>query len=313
VFPAIEPFRSGHLEVGNGHLVYWEECGNANGKPVVVLHGGPGSGCTLGSRRSFNPNVYRIVLLDQRNCGRSLPHACEPQVDLSHNTTQHLIGDIELVRESLGIEKWMVRGASWGATLALAYAEEFPNRVTELMLLSATSGRRMETDLLAVGLGRMFRGAWAEMDGFASRAGPEGGVLDRMHRLLFDPDPEVREEAALQWCAWETAILPTASAPSPRFDSAEFRLAFARLVTHYWRHGCWLDEGILLKQAHRISHIPGVIIQGRLDLGNLSGTPWELAARLPKMELVFIEESGHEGSSTFAEVLDEWTQRLSQS
>ncbi len=310
MYPPIEPSRSGWADVGNGHHIYWEECGNPQGRPAVVLHGGPGSGCTPNNRRYFAPDAYRIVLFDQRNSGRSRPHASEPWVDLSANTTHHLVEDIEFIRTMLGIEQWLVMGASWGSALALAYAEKYPSHVSELILVSATTGRRAETDLLTTGLGHIFRDSWARLVSFAERDEGQGGILDKMHRLLFSPNPAVREQAAVEWCAWETAILPTASSPSPRFESAEFRLAFARLVTHYWRHGSWLEEGALLAGAGVLADIPGAILQGSLDLGNLSGTPWQLSAALPKLELIFIDDAGHKGSQTFSQALLSFTDRL---
>jgi len=309
MYPAIEPYRCGWLPVGNGHEVYWEECGNPDGICVLILHGGPGAGCTPNNRRYYAPDRYRVVLFDQRNCGRSRPHASLPEVDLSDNDTWSLVEDIERVRLHLGIEKWLIQGASWGATLALAYAEAYPSRVTGLILPSATTSRRSEIALLTTGLGRMFRPAWAELTGFAATDGEEGSLLDKMHRLLFDRDPDVRFEAATRWCAWEMAILPTATAPFPRFEDLDFRLAFARLVTHFWRHACWLEEGALLANADRIAHLPGIIIQGRLDLGNLSGTPWELATRLPNVELVIVDEAGHEGGASASDILRAYTDR----
>jgi proline iminopeptidase len=308
VYPPIEPYRHGWLPVGEGHEIYWEECGTPTGIAVVVLHGGPGSGCTPNNRRCFDPTRYRVVLFDQRNCGRSRPHASLPSVDLSSTTTWNLVEDVERLRLHLGIEQWAIQGASWGATLAIAYAEAFPERVLALILPSATTSRRSEIDLLTVGLGKIFRSEWASLTGFAETDPGEGSVLDKIHRLLFHDDEAVRFEAARQWCAWEMAILPTATAPFPRFEDPDFRLAFARLVTHFWRHGCWLEEGQLLANTERIAHVPGIIIQGRLDLGNLSGTPWELAGRLPKLELVFAEDAGHEGGRSLSEILLVYTE-----
>jgi proline iminopeptidase len=309
-YPEIEPYQTGYLDVGSGHRIYWEECGNPDGKPAVVLHGGPGSGCTPGNRGYFDPARYRIVIFDQRNAGRSLPYAGEPHVDLSQNTTQNLVQDMEALRESLGIERWLVKGASWGSVLGLVYAEAHPDRVSELLLISMGVGRRSETDLMTTGFAPLFPEAWRRFSEFAATA-PEGdGVIDRYHRLLFDADPSVREEAARRWCEWEMAILPTASGPSPRFESPTYRLAFARIVTHYWRSGSWLEEGEILAKADRLAGIPGAILQGRLDLSNLSGSPWELANRWPGSELVFIEDSGHEGSQQFRDVLLSFTDRF---
>ena len=160
VFPPVEPYASGILDVGDGHAVYWETCGNPAGKPAVVLHGGPGSGCTPGHRRWFDPATYRIVLFDQRSCGRSTPHAADPTTDLTANTTAHLVADIERLREHLGVERWLVWGNSWGSTLALAYAEAFPERVSEAVLVAVTTGRWSEIDWLYHGVGRFFPAEW---------------------------------------------------------------------------------------------------------------------------------------------------------
>ncbi|MGC7098514.1 prolyl aminopeptidase [Amycolatopsis lurida] len=291
-YPAIEPYRHGMLDVGDGNSLYWEECGNPDGKPAVVLHGGPGSGCTAASRELFDPERYRVVLFDQRNCGRSTPHASESDVDLSANTTHHLIADLELLRASLGIERWLVSGASWGSVLGLAYAERHPDRVSEMLHSGVATGRRRETDLLTRNLGSMFPAAYARFRELV----PEGEIAAGYHRLLFDADPAVRERAARAWCDWETAIIPTASKPSSRYESAEFRMAFARIVTHYFSNGSWLEEGEVLRDAGKLAGIPGVIVQGVLDLSNLVGTPWELAAAWPGAELVLVDNTGHNNS-----------------
>jgi proline iminopeptidase len=220
---------------------------------------------------------------------------------------------MELLRSHLEIDRWAIQGGSWGAALALAYAEEYPDRVLALILLSATAGRHSEISLLTTGLGKMFPAAWAELTEFADQDSEEGTALDKMHRLLFSPEHTVRFEAAKRWCDWEMAMLPTAPAPFPRFEDPKFRLAFARLVTHYWRNGCWLEDEALLTHAGKIVHIPGIIVQGRLDPGNLSGTPWELAARLPKLRLVMVEEAGHEGGPSPAQILLEYTDEFAVS
>nr|WP_307795758.1 prolyl aminopeptidase [Amycolatopsis sp. 195334CR] len=292
IYPAIEPYRHGMLDVGDGHSLYWEECGNPEGKPAVVLHGGPGSGCTPASRRLFDPERYRVVLFDQRNCGRSTPHASEPEVDLSANSTHHLVADLERLRTSLGIERWLVSGASWGSVLGLAYAERHPERVTEMLHSGVATGRRRETDLLTRNLGLMFPEAYERFRELV----PEGEIAAGYHRLLFDADPAVRERAARAWCDWETAIIPTAPGPSPRYENPKFRMAFARIVTHFFTNGSWLDEGELLRDAGKLAGIPGVIVQGVLDLSNLVGTPWELAAAWPGAELVLVDDTGHNNS-----------------
>jgi proline iminopeptidase len=292
VYPEIEPYRHGMLDVGDGNLVYWEECGNPNGKPAVVLHGGPGSGCTPGARRMFDPGAYRVVLLDQRGCGRSRPHASDPSTDLSVNTTDRLVADLELLRQHLGIRQWLVFGGSWGSVLGLVYAQRYPRRVSELVLFAVSTGRRAETDLLTRGLGRVFPEAWQRFRDGVPQQDRDGDLADAYHRLLSHPDPAVRDKAARDWCVWEDAIVPTAP-PSPRYQSPTFRMAFARLVTHYWRHGHWLDDRPLLENARLLKGIPGVLVQGSLDFGNLLGIVWRLHHAWPDRELVIVDEAGH--------------------
>jgi proline iminopeptidase len=301
LYSEIEPYEQGMLDVGDGHRVYWEVCGNPNGKPAVVLHGGPGSGCTTGVRRYFDPAEYRVVLFDQRGCGRSTPHTSEPDADMSTNTTDHLIADMEQLRVMLGIEKWLVFGASWGSVLGLVYAERYPERVSEICLAGVATGRRLETDLLTRGLGPMFADAWAKFRDGVPEGERDGDLCAAYNRLLFDADPGVRAAAAKRWCDWEDAMIPTAAGPSPKFESEAFRLAFARTVTHYWSHGCWLAEGAVLRDAGRLAGIPGVVVQGTLDLSNLIGTPWALTRAWPDAELVMIDEAGHNGNTALAE------------
>ncbi|GAA3464848.1 prolyl aminopeptidase [Saccharothrix longispora] len=293
LYPEIEPHDHGMLDVGDGHHVYWEVCGNPDGKPVVCLHGGPGSGCSPRTRRYFDPTAYRIVLLDQRGCGRSTPHAGQPEVDLSTNTTDHLVADLELLREHLGIERWQLFGASWGSVLSLVYAERHPHRVTELVQAGIATGMREETDLLTKGLAPMFPEAWERFRAFA----PEGDDLPAAYLAkLLDPDPAVHDRAAEEWCRWEDAL----AGQGDRFDPPEYRLAFARLVTHYWAHGSWLREGVVIEEAWKLAGIPGVIVQGVLDLGNLIGTPWRLAHAWPDAELIMIPGADHAGTDDLA-------------
>jgi len=291
LYPEIEPYDHGMLDVGDGHHVYWEVCGNPDGKPAVVLHGGPGSGCTPRARRYFDPAAYRVVLFDQRGCGRSTPHAGRPVVDLSTNTTDHLVGDLERLREHLGVDRWLVFAASWGSVLGLVYAQRFPHRVSEMVHAGVATGRRAETDLLTTGLAPMFPEAHARFRELVPTGDPAAGYLE----LLLDTDPAVHRRAAREWCAWEDALQPL-SAGGTRFENPEHGLAFARLVTHYWAHGSWLPEGIVLEEAWKLAGIPGVIVQGTLDLGNLIGTPFDLAHAWPDAELVLVPETPHGGS-----------------
>jgi len=292
LYPEIEPHDRGMLDVGDGHRVYWEVSGNPDGKPALVVHGGPGAGSNTRARRCFDPEAYRIVQFDQRNCGRSTPHASDPVVNLSTNTTDHLVADVERLREHLGIDRWLLFAASWGSVLALVYAVRYPHRVSEMVHAGVAVGLREETDLLTSGLAPMFPGAWARFRAHA----PEGDDLSAAYlALLLDPDPAVHQPAADEWCRWEDAVVPPPSGPS-RFDSPEYRLAFARIVTHYWAHGSWVPDGLVLDEASRLAGIPGVIVQGVLDLGNLTGVPWRLTHAWPDAELVMIPATDHGGN-----------------
>ncbi|HEX2131048.1 MAG TPA: prolyl aminopeptidase [Actinophytocola sp.] len=294
MFPEIEPYEHGMLDVGDGNLVYWEQCGNPDGKPAVVLHGGPGSGCTPRHRRWFDPARYRVVLLDQRNCGRSTPHASELSTDLATNTTPHLLADLELLRTTLGIDRWLVFGGSWGSVLGLAYAQAYPARVSELVLFALATGRQVEVDLLTRGLGSLFPEAWA-----AFRAGSDVDDLPTGYaRRLNSPSADERDAAARAWCAWEDAIVPTMG-PSARYRDPRFRVAFARIVTHYWSQGHFLGpDGVLLAEAGKLAGIPGVVVQGRLDLGNLAGAPWLLDHAWPDGRLHVVDEGAHETATS---------------
>ncbi|WP_184669677.1 prolyl aminopeptidase [Saccharothrix violaceirubra] len=293
VYPEIEPYEHGLLDVGDGNLVYWETCGNPAGKPVVVLHGGPGTGVSASSRRVFDPAAYRIVLFDQRGCGRSTPHAADFGTDMSVNTTAHLVRDIELLREHLGVGRWMVFGGSWGSTLGLHYAESFPERVSEIVLVAVTSGRYDELEWLYHGLGRLFPEEWSRF-----RAGAPVGSVDLVaayDRLLNDPDPVVRERAAADWTDWESSIvsLEPDYDPGPRFADARWRMGFARITAHYFARKAWLADGEVFGRLHRIQGIPGVMVHGRLDLQGPLVTAWELARGWPAAELVVVPGASH--------------------
>lgn len=303
-YPPIEPYDHGMLDVGDGNHVYWEVCGNPDGKPAVVLHGGPGSGCTPGHRRAFDPKRYRLVLFDQRGCGRSTPHAGDPATDMSVNTTRHLLSDLESLREHLGIERWLLTGASWGSTLLLAYAERYPERVSEIVINAVTFTRRSEIDWLYGGVGRFFPEEWDRFRaGAGAMAGADGDLVAAYARLLEDPDPAVRERAALDWHTWEDATISLEPHGSPGSYSDRPPLSLlgrARTCAHFFSHGAWLEEGILLREAGRLAGIPTVLIHGRFDLGSPLENAWDLARALPGAELAVIEDSGHSGSETMS-------------
>ena len=283
------------LDVGGGNLVYWEVCGGAAGKPAVVLHGGPGSGCAAFWRRYFDPDAYRIVLFDQRGCGRSTPHASDPDVDLAANTTQHLIADIELLREHLGIESWLVVAGSWGSTLGLAYAEGLPERVSEMVLFSVVTTSHREVRWVTREMARYFPEQWARFQQGVPAAERDGDLVAAYGRLLGDRDPAVREKAARDWCLWEDTHVSIHAdrRPDPRYDDPRFRMAFARLVTHYWHHAAFLEDGALLRDAGRLAGIPGVLIHGRLDLSSPLDIPWQLQRAWPGSELIVVDGAGH--------------------
>jgi proline iminopeptidase len=259
-----------------------------------VLHGGPGSGCNAGLRRFFNPQKYRVVLFDQRGCGRSTPLASEPDADLSANTTQHLIADMELLRRHLCIESWLVFGASWGSTLGLAYAELHTRRVSEMVLVAVGTTQKHEVRWLTRDVGRLFPEQWARFRDGVPAEERDGDLSAAYSRLLHDADPEVRAKAARDWCDWETAHVSLRSGgPSARWDDPAFRLGFARLVTHYWRNAAFLEDGALLRNAARLAGTPGVLIHGRLDVSSPLDIAWQLSQAWPGSELVAVDDAGH--------------------
>jgi proline iminopeptidase len=298
--------RHGFVEINGGVRLYWEVCGDPNRKPAVVLHGGPGSGCAPWHRTLFDPKEYLVVLFDQRNCGRSTPHASDPDVDLAPNTTQNLIADIELLRSHLGIERWLVWGGSWGSTLALAYAEAHPDRVSEMILWGVTTGRRCESDwLFRGGVAPMFPEQWERLRAGAPDVKDDADVVEAYSRLLFDADPEVRAHAALEWCLWESATpdWPPKTGLASRFRDPDFALAFARIVTHYVRNELFLEDGILLRNAGVLADIPGILINGRLDLQAPLANAWALHDAWPGSELVIAGNAGHAGEAISRELI----------
>ena len=292
LYPPVEPHAEGMLDVGDGHRIHWEVSGNPAGKPAVFLHGGPGSGTTPMQRRLHDPAAYRIVLFDQRGCGRSTPSVREPDTDLTANTTWHLVADIEALRAHLDIERWQLFGGSWGATLAMAYAQAFPERVSEVVLRGVFLLRERELDwMYRGGAGNLFPEAWAE---FASLAGT-GDPLAAYHRLVDDPDPEVRARAAAAWSNWEGAtvsLTPNTSLQATYADPA-FAVPFARIALHYFVHAGWLEPDQLVRDAGKLAGIPGRIIQGRYDAVCPPVTAWDLHRAWPDSTLQLLPQAGH--------------------
>ena len=295
LYPEIEPLETGMLDVGDGQHIYWEISGNLEGKPVVFLHGGPGGATSAAHRRLFDPARYRIVLFDQRGCGLSIPHASEPEADLSANTTWHLVADMERLRDHLGIDRWQVFGGSWGSALGLAYAQTHPERVTELVLRGIFTLRRQELDwFYEGGASAVFPDLWEEFVAPIPLL-ERGHLIEAYGRMLQHPDPEVHEPAAIAWSRWESStitLLPQADTIA-RFTEPEYATAFARIENHYFRHAGWWEEGQLIRDATRLAGIPAVIVQGRYDMCTPMMTAWDLHKAWPEAELRIIGDAGH--------------------
>ena len=295
-YPPIEPYAHGLLDVGDGQQIYWEECGNPAGKPAVVVHGGPGAGSTPDVRQFFDPARYRVVLFDQRGCGRSLPHASAPDADLASNTTWHLVDDLERLRLARGIEGWLVFGGSWGSSLSLAYAEQYPDRVTELILRGIFTLRRSELDFYYNGgAGQLFPDRYARF--LAPLGGRDftGDAIAAYRALLFDPDPAVHGPAAVAWSTWEAATITLEPNETliAKCGEPAFALAFARIENHYFSHSGWFREGQLITEAHRLAGIPGVIVQGRYDIATPAITAYDLHQAWPQADFQLIPDAGH--------------------
>jgi proline iminopeptidase len=304
-FPPIEPYDSGMLDVGGQHCVYWECCGSPTGRPALFIHGGPGSGCSAGQRRFFDPSRYNAVLFDQRGSGRSRPLASDADADLSANTTPHLIADIEALRELRGVDRWTILGLSWGCTLALAYAQNYPHRVNALVLALVTTTSRREVQWITEDIGRVFPPQWERFINAIPEQLQHLRPVEAYARMLADPDSKVRDLAAREWCAWEDAhvSLTPGHAPNPRYHDPEFRLRFARLVTHYWQHAAFLKEDQLIRDAAKLNGVPGVLIHGRFDIGSPLITAWRLSQLWTTTRLHVLDDAGHGGGSNFVPVV----------
>ena len=290
LYPPIEPFHKGMLDTGDGHQIYWELCGNPSGKPAVFLHGGPGGGCSPEHRRLFDPSRYCLLLLDQRGCGRSTPRG-----SLDNNTTWHLVEDIERLRAMVQASDWLVFGGSWGSTLALAYAQAYPERVSALVLRGIFTLRKEELRwYYQEGASWIFPDLWEEF--LAPIPDSERhDLIGAYRRRLVGEDLEARNVCARAWSLWEgrtIRLLPDAQ-NFEHFGDPDFALAFARIENHFFLHEGWLDQGQIIRDAHKIEAIPGVIVQGRYDVCTPSKTAWDLHRAWPKADFQLVDDAGH--------------------
>jgi proline iminopeptidase len=289
LYPPIDPFDQRMLDVGDGHKIYLEQSGNPDGLPVVVFHGGPGGGCSPAMRRYFDPKVYRIILFDQRGCGRSQPHA-----SVRENTTWHLVRDIELIRETLEISQWVVFGGSWGATLALVYAQAHPDQVLALILRGVFLATKAELDwFYGGGAGKFWPETWARFADLIPQD-EQHDMIAAYHKRLFSGDLQTEIKYARAWAQWENALASVQSNGHGGEAPGEYARAFSRLENHYFTHAAFLDyDGQILDRIQRIAHIPGVIVQGRYDMICPPENAWKLARAWPNAELKMVRNAGH--------------------
>ncbi|MGB1387471.1 MAG: prolyl aminopeptidase [Paracoccaceae bacterium] len=289
LYPPIDPYDQRMLDVGDSHRIYVEQCGNPEGLPVIVLHGGPGGGCSPAMRRYFDPRVYRIILFDQRGCGRSRPHA-----SVEANTTWHLVEDIERIRTLFGIDRWYVFGGSWGATLALVYAQTHPERARHLILRGVFTMTQAELDwFYGGGAGKFWPETWER---FVSPIPEEerDDLIAAYHRRLFCGDVSAEMRYGRSWSAWENALASIHSSGTSGESPGEYARAFARLENHYFVNGGFLEEdGQILNRMDRIAKIPGIVVQGRYDMICPPSAAWEITAKWPLGELRMVRNAGH--------------------
>ncbi|WP_086663248.1 prolyl aminopeptidase [Lentzea kentuckyensis] len=305
----MEPNEHGMLDVGDGNQVYWEVVGNPDGKPAVFLHGGPGAPSN-GARRVLDTEKFRLVIFHQRGCGKSVPHASDPAVDMSLNTTEHLIADMEKLREHLGLEKWLVCGGSWGVTLGVAYALRHPQRVSEMILMSVTLSSARELDWLYKGVSRFFPEAWER---FSAHVGNAPDVVRAYAEVMENPDRAVRERAAVEWCRWEDTVLSLEDHGRPNLFSdraSDDVIALVRIIAHYYANLGFVGD--LLSDAGKLAGIPGALIHGRRDLSCPADTAYALAQAWPDAELTLVDDSGHKGSPAFAAAMESAVRRFSR-
>ena len=309
-YPLTEPYADGLLDVGDGHRIYWQVRGNPDGRPAVVVHGGPGAGMPRGTPKAFDPQRFKTILFDQRGCGRSTPPASDLAVDMTANTTPHLLDDLERLRESLGVERWVMFGGSFGSGLALAYAQRHPHRVSGLILPSLWLMCAADIDwLYRGGVARLFPREWDQF-----RRGRDGqAILQAYVEGLADPDPVVRADCADAWTRWEDAVLSLEPGARPNFyhqNAGPAAIAFARICSWYAAHDNFGVGDTILDAADRLAGIPGVIIHGRHDLSCPSDRAWQLAQRWTDAELIINPDSGHQGSASATALVYEAVDRF---
>ncbi|MBK2109383.1 prolyl aminopeptidase [Francisella tularensis] len=290
LYPEIEPYNQEFLKVSDIHTIYFEECGNPNGKPALFIHGGPGGGIQPSYRQYFNPDKYRVILVDQRGCGKSTPFA-----ELRENTTQDLIEDFEKIRKKLNIDKWMLFGGSWGSTLGLAYAQAYPEVVTELVLRGIFLGREKELSwLYQHGASMVFPDMWEKyIEPIPVEQRKD--FISAYYSILTGDDEELKQKAAIAWSVWEasTSKLFVDKKSIDRYGEDKFSLAFARIECHYFKNKLFIEEAQLLKEADKIKDIPGVIVQGRYDMVCPAVSAWDLHKVWPVAELNIVADAGH--------------------
>ena len=289
-YPEIEPFASGHLDVGDGHSIYWERVGTKGAKPAVIHHGGQGGGHSPSKRRDIDPSKNDVLLFAQRGCGQSTPFA-----SLEHNTTWDLVADIEKLREMVGVPRWLVFGGSWGSTLALAYAETHPDRVSEIVLRGIFTLRRWELEwYYQHGASLLFPDKWERFVAVIPEA-ERGDLMAAYRKRLTGPDRAEQLRAAKAWAQWEgetITLLPDPQVAST-FYGDDYALAFARIENHFFVHAGWMDDGQLIREAHKLRDIPAVIVQGRYDVCCPPQTAWDLHRAWPEAEFHMVEGNGH--------------------
>lgn len=299
----IEPFATGYLLVDDSNEIYWETSGNPKGRPALYLHGGPGSGISGGYRRHFDPEKFLIVSFEQRGCGRSRPNVTDPSINLMKNTTQAIISDIEKLRIHLKVDSWLLLGISWGTTLALAYSQTYPEKVSAIVLAAVTTTTSSEVKWITEGMGRIFPREW---DQFVAAVQPKQSerLIDAYYRQITSKDLKIRDNTSRAWCAWEDVhiSLDPKHKKNLQFRDFEHSLPFSILTIHYWKHSAFLSDSDILAKMNTISHIPSILIHGRLDISSPLETAWKLHKKWPCSQLVVIDDEGHGGKAIFKEI-----------